>query len=349
MKMTDVPLDSELRPVARRPLLQRIGSIAGSTIPLLIIGGLLYAGLFVKPKAQGTSVERPVIEKRDIFYGVAWPAENTVWAAGNLGKIVRSEDGGKTWSPQATGVELHLQSIAAWDANRAVAVGNGGTVVVTADGGKAWKNAAIDANLNGAKLLRVRTYPDGKAWAIGEMGTVLSSSDFGATWRSAGAGEDVAWNGVAFFNDAGWLVGEFGRIQVSRDGGASWKAVEGPVKSSLNAVHFRNENEGVAVGTEGVMLHTADGGASWRELPKLVEQHLFDVLWDGNQWAVVGDKGTLLTAPASADKWTDQSGAAGTGWHTQIAGSNGRYLLAGYGVKAVETAPANGSNAGETK
>jgi len=330
---------------AHRTGLQWLGSIGGATVPILIIGGLLYAGFFVKPKAQGVSVERPAIEKRDIFYGVAVPAPDMVWAAGNHGKIVRSGDHGKTWSQQTTNVAMNLQSIAAWDVSRAVAVGDGGTVIVTADGGKTWTKASIPSNAAGAKLLRVRAYPGGQSWAVGEMGLALASSDFGATWRSTTAGEDVTWNDVSFVKDTGWLVGEFGRMQVTRDGGATWKAMDGLVKSSLNGIFFRNDNEGVAIGTEGVLLHTRDGGAKWSALPRMVEQHLFDVLWDGSQWIVVGDKGALLTAPASGDKWSDRSGPANTAWHTQIAGSNGRYMMAGYGVTPLDTNQGNDSKA----
>jgi photosystem II stability/assembly factor-like uncharacterized protein len=341
--MAEIREKSTSGSAARRTPMQRVGFVVGSTLPILIIAGLLYAGFFVKPKVEGISVQRPVVEKRDIFYGVAVPAPQTVWAAGNLGKIIRSDDGGKNWTQQPSTVSTHFHGIAAWDTGRAVAVGNRGTIVVTADGGKNWKKAGVPENVSAAKLLRVRVYPDGKAWAVGEMGTALFSSDFGTSWRAMSAGEDVAWNDVSAVNDTVWLVGEFGRMQVSRDGGANWKAVEGPVKSSLNAITFRNENDGVAVGTEGILLQTADAGATWRALPKVVDQHLFDLLWDDRQWIAIGDKGALIVAPPSADKWTDRSDVAGTGWHAQITGKDGRYMLAGYGVTPVNLAQANSS------
>lgn len=344
-KMANTLAGGQDGPAANRTTLQRISSLGGAALPFVIIGGLLYAALFVKPMGKGIGVAPPVIERRDIFYGLAAPTPGTAWAAGNQGKIVRSDDGGKTWSRQTTGVDAHLQSIAAWDTEHAVAVGNGGTVVVTATKGNTWKKASIPPDVAGVKLLRVRTYPGGKAWAVGEMGMVLSSDDFGATWRAMTLGGDVGWNDVAFVKDFGWLVGEFGRMQVTRDGGASWKEIKGTVKSSLNGVYFRNESEGVAVGTEGVLLHTRDGGANWLLSPKVVEEHLFDVLWDGSQWVAVGDKGSLI-ASSFGDKWSDRSGAAGSTWHTQIVSSGGRYLLAGYGVAAIDIAKENSAKGG---
>lgn len=343
--MKQISTSAQQAPEGRRTGLRWLGSLSAAVLPVLIIGGLLYAGFFIKPQAQGIAMVPPAIEKRDIFYGVAVPAPDTVWAAGNHGKIVLSADSGKTWTQQGTNVTTNLQSIAAWDASRAVAVGDGGTVVVTADGGKTWSKARLPENVAGAKLLRVRAYSGGRSWAVGEMGMALATADFGATWRSTTAGEDVTWNDVSVVDDTAWLVGEFGRMQVTRDAGASWKAVEPLVKSSLNGVYFRNHSDGVAIGTEGVFLHTEDGGTSWRVLPKVVEQHLFDVLWDGTQWIAVGDKGALLTGSGSGARWTDRSGPANTAWHTQIAGSGGRYMMAGYGVTPLDTRQPNSSTA----
>lgn len=330
---------------APRPTLgRRMASATASLLPLAIIGGLLYAGFFVKLQTRGVSAQLPVIEKRDRFYGLAIPTEGRVWAAGNYGKVVLSEDGGKSWKSQLSGVLSHLQSIDAWDTQRAVAVGNGGTVIVTADGGNTWKRAAVPEGIGASKLLRVQALAEGKAWAAGEMGTVMTTSDYGATWRVSAAAEDVAWNDVFFVGDSGWLVGEFARIGVSSDGGASWKPVQAPVQSSLSAVSFRDEREGVAVGTEGVIVRTQDGGANWRALPKVSSEHLYDVLWDGGRWLAVGDKGTLLASDASGDRWSEVPGAIGnSAWHTQIAGGAGRYVLAGVGLKTIDVPAASGN------
>ena len=73
-----------------------VAALLTSGMPLVIIGGLFYAGFFVKAEAVVQRVEPPTIERRDRFYGVSVPAESVVWAAGSTGKIVRSEDGGHT-------------------------------------------------------------------------------------------------------------------------------------------------------------------------------------------------------------------------------------------------------------
>lgn len=307
-----------------------------SALPLAIVGGLMYAAFFIKPQVQGASTLRPVIEKRDRFYGVTLPAPDVIWAAGNHGKIVRSEDHGKSWAAQSSGSSYHLQAIAAWDKQRAVAVGNGGTVLVTIDGGTTWRKADLPASVEGRKLIRVRAYPDGRAWAVGELGTVLVADAFGARWRDASEGGDVTWNDIGRFGDGVCMVGEFGRIRCSRDRGETWALVSSPVESSLNAVAFRSESDGVAVGLEGVIALTSDGGSHWQVLPKTTDQHLYDVHWDGKRWLVVGDKGVTLTAERAGQQWHEvKGGTESASWHTQIAGQEGRYVSVGQGIRFV--------------
>lgn len=308
----------------------RIRRAALSALPLAIVGGLMYAAFFIKPQVLGASAARPVVEKRDRLYGVAQPATDVIWVAGNYGKVVRSEDYGSTWAMQPSGTSQHLQAIAAWDGLRAVAVGNGGTVLVTEDGGKAWRKAELPASVTEQKLMRVRTYADGRAWAVGEQGSVLAAEAFGARWSDASGGGDVTWNDIAEFGNDVCMVGEFGRIRCSRDCGETWALVSSPVESSLNAVAFRSESDGVAVGLEGVIALTSDGGSHWQVLPKTTDQHLYDVHWDGKRWLVVGDKGVTLTAERAGQQWHEvKGGTESASWHTQIAGQEGRYVSVG--------------------
>jgi len=317
-----------------------MAGLLSAALPVLVIGGLLYAAFFIKPRVQVASVQPATIERRDIFYGVSMASPGVIWAAGQQGKIVRSTDRGVSWAPQANGTQAHLQAIAVWDAERAVAVGNDLTILSTGDGGKTWRKAAAIGGVPAAKLLRVRAYDPGIAWAVGERGTVLRSSDHGISWQAKSTKDDATWNDVAFVGRNGWMVGEFGRIRQTIDGGANWTSVTAPVKSSLNAVAFRDERNGVAVGTGGVVVVTTDSGASWQLLPSITDQHIFDVLWDGSRWLLAGDKGLLLAADSRAQTWTDASAGISATWHTQIDGRDGRYALAGYGITVTDLAAA---------
>ena len=300
--------------------MKRLNSIILSVLPFLICGGLLWTALFIKPKAIGKSIDPPVIGQRDRLYGFTVLDKGVLWATGNDGKVIRSEDDGKTWVEQKTPVQVHLQDLDAWSPEKAVAVGNHGVVIVTQDGGKTWKQVEAPRSTVANKLMRVRVFPDGDAWAVGEMGAILRSKDFGASWERMAKEEDVAWNDVYFFNSrSGLVVGEFGRIKSTTDGGKTWRPVSSPVKSSLMSVRFRDAEHGIAVGMEGVVLKSDNRGKSWVPVPKVTNVHLFAVDGDENGWVVSGDMGVLLRADASGVGWkSSRLGENDLSWHTEV-------------------------------
>ena len=61
-------------------------------------------------------------------------------------------------------------------------------------------------------------------------------------------------------------VGERGHILQSRDQGQSWQQQSSPVRVTLTASHFVDEQQGWAVGHDGVVLRTLDGGQQWSKL-----------------------------------------------------------------------------------
>ncbi len=305
--------------------------ILSSVMPFAIIGGLLYAGIFVKPKSVGASVLPPVLNQRDAFYGVAVPADNIIWAAGRNGKIVRSEDAGKTWAVQTTPVRANLQSIAAWDATRAIAVGNFGTVLTTTDGGKAWTAVAnVPRNADMQKYIRVRPAADGSAWMVGEFGLILASKDFGASWKSTGRQEDLAWNDIAVSATTILVVGEFGKIRRSTDGGATWQDIASPLKSSLLSVALGSDGAAVAVGLEGAILTSKDAGVTWQRADSGTKEHLFCVTRSADGWVAVGNQGLYLTAGQEPQGWVLKHFAERVfAWHTDVQTRAGKIFVAG--------------------
>lgn len=290
------------RPEAARPAMARLAGGLGRAVvavaPWLFIAGLLWAAIFVRPQPLGSTVQPPLIEERDAFFGAALAAPGVAWMVGSDGKILRADGGFNNWVRQQAGTEEHLQHVAAWSGDEAVAVGNDGVVLYTRDGGETWAPGEAPRSEIANKLLRVRTGAEGEAWAVGEMGALLQTTDGGASWSRVLPEEDLAWADLAFNGaGAGILVGEFGEMRRSTDGGATWEALSPVVDSSLTAVEFADDGRGVAVGLEGVILTTTDHGASWTAVDGPTELHLFDVSWDAEagHWLAVGDQGTWVT------------------------------------------------------
>lgn len=321
-------LDQATSQVVSRPgLTQRLLRLLVAVLPWAIIAGLLWAGLFIKPKPVGVTVTPPLLERRDQFYGLALSPSGDIWVSGSQGKILAiSADGRISRLPTPT--ELTLQDIAIWDASHAVAVGNDGVIVYSADAGQHWQVAGdVPRSEVANKLNRVRIAANGVAIATGEMGALLISRDYGQSWQRLREEEDVAWNDVAILDDGRLVVvGEFGRILLGDEQGSSWEEITGPLGSSLMSVQFRDEQNGVAVGLEGGLLVTRDGGRQWDSVDLGITDHLFDVLWDAGrqQWFASGALGRWVRGSAEG-AW--QSGALdehNLSWHTraQPVGSN---------------------------
>lgn len=317
-------------------------TILTSAIPLAVVGALLYTAFFVKATAMVAAVQPPAIERRDRFMGVAMPTDKIIWAVGSNGKVVRSEDGGAKWSAQLASIADNLQSIAAWNSDQAVAVGGDGIVIRTTDAGRTWKDVSVPKSDVANKLLNVRAYENGVAWAVGEMGAVLKTKDFGQTWERALPEKDQAWNDVSFFGSHGILVGEFGRTMKTDDGGATWQPVNSGIKSSLMSVALRDAESGVAVGLSGAVLVTHDGGTHWSRVERQTIEHLNNVIWDGEHWIAVGDKGVIVTGDMAGVTWKAARVSEGNlGWNTQIlrlrsSEKTDGYLLAGASLSRLE-------------
>ncbi len=305
-------------------------------VSLLIVGGLLYVAFYVKPTVTVPEYTPTLFEYRDHYYGVVSPdAENRViWAVGNNGRVIRSDNAGKEWRIQDTPTKHDLQAIAAWDSDSAIVVGDLATVLTTDDGGKTWTMVPIQVYEFGDQLLQI--YVDstnGQAWLTGTMGTVMKSDDRGKTWIMVHPQEDLAWNGITIAPDGSiWVVGEFGRLQRSTDDGASWQEVEAPTSgSSLMSIAFSDQQHGIAAGLSGVVVHTEDGGDSWSQVEGVTQAHLFDIIWDGQQFVAIGDNGIL--ADFSAGGQVLQVGRIhpdNSLWYTQITPfTASSYLIAG--------------------
>lgn len=335
-------------------MLKLLSGVITAGTPWLVIAGLLYVGLFVKPKPVGKTVIPAAIESRDRFYGIAVVDDRLIWAVGADGKVILSKDRGVSWDVQETPVALHLQDIAAWNEKLAVVVGNDGVVLRTENGGKAWQRVQVPVSDVVNKLMDVKVYPGGEAWAVGAFGMMLRTRDYGKTWEQVREAEDFILNDVVRVSSEVLVaVGEFGTVLRTRDDGASWQAVETEAEASLMSVDFRDEYNGLAVGLEGVILATADAGLSWIAVtddfqapPAMTQpgtarsdswedmttEHIFTVQWVEamDRWVGAGAKGVWVMGNKALDQW--ESGRLAEremAWHTALAPVEQGVVLAG--------------------
>jgi len=154
------------------------------------------------------------------------------WFATTKSRVLRSTDGGRTWSvhqtPIATGEATGIFSVAFRDAAHGVVVGGnytaergtGANAAVTRDGGVTWTLVAAPG-VAGFRSAVVPLPAPGDRWlAVGPAGADVSS-DGGRTWQPAGGDGYDALSVVRGGTD-GWASGAGGRLaRVGVGGGAA--------------------------------------------------------------------------------------------------------------------------------
>jgi len=218
------------------------------------------------------------------------------WAVGTSGSLLRSVDGGDTWS-LSTPSAATLGALYFLDGEDGWIVG-GDLVLHTMDGGATWSTKATGAALNSVYFLS-----NSMGVAVGNAGAVLRTTDAGATW-TAQAPTSADLNAVYFVGTTGWIVGN-GVVLKSVDSGASWTSTLS-TGAVLNAVYFQDASSGWAVGTLGTIMKTTDGGATWTSsnpVSASLSSVRFPVADTG--WAV-GSAGAILKTTNGGTSWTEQ-------------------------------------------
>lgn len=102
-------------------------------------------------------------------------------------------------------------------------------------------------------------------------------------------------------------VGDRGTIVVSNDS-VNWAQVAAPVRATLTAVNFVDQNNGWAVGHDAVILHSKDAGRTWvlQNFQPELEKPLFDVLFtDASNGVAIGAYGLFLETHDGGASWVE--------------------------------------------
>jgi photosystem II stability/assembly factor-like uncharacterized protein len=153
-------------------------------------------------------------------------------AVGAWGNIVRTTDGGETWTtvaPQVYG-NPHLWTVRLSDALHGFYVGERAMLYYTEDSGQTWGQRG---NTGWFMTHGMDAYDDDHAWAACEAGEIMRTTDGGVHWErvfTPGIDTYGKVNDVSFYDvNEGYAVGKhefFGgadmKVLRSLDGGASW-------------------------------------------------------------------------------------------------------------------------------
>lgn len=285
------------------------------------LAGALGALLLVSASATFASSPGDIVPSDDIrvnLFGACFTSPDTGWVAGDLGRVYRTEDGGKTWLRQDAGGRRPFFSISCVDDQHVWMSTTDGSIYATTDGGTTWTEQQTPVERN---LLQVRFVNPQRGTAVGDFGQVVHTEDGGKTWRDVGLPEDfqlpdmaldmgVAPNdallyGISYADENNvWVAGEFGTIIRSSDGGQTWTQQHTGLESTIFGIHMRDAMNGMAVGIDSVILTTNDGGANWKPVRgPFRERSYYEVMVSGDTGWIVGGRGTILQSVDGGKTW----------------------------------------------
>ncbi len=270
------------------------------------------------------------------LYNIHFIDANTGTVVGDDGTILRTTDGGATWTPQVGGPYANFPStftgVAFTDMNHGTITGFGTTRMLrTTNGGTDWFIAKLTGLGFYTELYAVTFSNTNTGFAVGglgqwENGAILRTTNGGADWSRYNP-DEFPW--MSFYSvsfptaDIGYAVGREGTIIRTDNGGTTWTRQNSGVTVYLNDVSFTDANTGIAVGSEyipdedstrsidtvrSVILGTTDGGMVWKKLLTIEDVSFFAVcLTDANNGTVVGSKGTILRTTNGGTIWVKQN------------------------------------------
>jgi photosystem II stability/assembly factor-like uncharacterized protein len=185
-------------------------------------------------------------------------------AVGQRGAILRSSDGGASWTAPESATWQDLLFTDFTDGTRGWAWGHKGVVRATSDGGRTWSVTDVPT------YTHVAAFSAGDrltALAVVDSNRLLRTSDGGVTWQS---GDEIPIElalSLAMLDDSrGVLLCEGGVILRTTDGGRSWEQVFAGPALALLKVALNSSGAGLAVGMNGAVVTTSDGGATWSSI-----------------------------------------------------------------------------------
>lgn len=185
-------------------------------------------------------------------------------AVGDLGTILLTKNGGRSWTNPSSGTTDVLNAVTIVDENTAIAVGGQvnqrGTIIGTFDSGDSWQSIQ---NASNDILSDVISAPPLTVLAVGRQATISKSTNGGMNW-TPGQAATTKWllAGVMVDISPVLVAGADGTVQISLDLDI-WSPQTSGTSEWLTSIDAREDSTAIVVGNNGVAIGSIDFGLNW--------------------------------------------------------------------------------------
>jgi photosystem II stability/assembly factor-like uncharacterized protein len=221
----------------------------------------------------------------------------TGFAVGDGKTILKTVDGGTTWSAQTVPADApaaDVTKIRCASVTRCLAATKQGDQLLrTDDGGSTW--TSIKASTN--RIFAAAFNGTNAATAVGQAGATVISANGGENWAPVGSVLTASLTRLrATSSSAVFATGDNGNLARTTNGGEDWTKPNVATSEDIRDVTFPTDAVGFAVNTAGELRKTSNSGTTWTPVDTggLPSPNAI-VATDPNTVVLVGPKGVART------------------------------------------------------
>lgn len=221
---------------------------------------MLLAILFIAPAAQAQlGWFEQYSGGEEILFDLDMYDASTALAVGQNGIILRTEDGGSTWTRPQSGTTEVLRRVKFRTATDVIALGYGGLMLRSTNAGRNWQKVETGST---KALFDIAFRSDTHWMVVGQAALMLESTDGGATWKKTEDGLNN-YNAITFRGDFGIIAGNKGTIRTTTNGGVRWTGRDANIDLELTDVSIGDDSTAIITGVNGTILRSSDKGRAW--------------------------------------------------------------------------------------
>lgn len=273
--------------------------------------------------AQFNNIDSVATNLQDTLRTVFFVDADHGFAAGDNGKVIKTTDGGDSWTEVSISSTGQIRDIHFLDQDKGWAVmgdlnnsETSGELWKTVNGGQSWDKVTYTSTRARMGICFADT---NTGWACGSRNGPIdianttnggdnwteqtSSSIFGWTYKVDATSKTDVWAAaVTFFPSAS------GMILHSSNGGSQWNQISTGTIAFTYGIEALDDQMVFAVGSSGLLMSTTNGGSNWTNHNDAGSTDLWAVSFLDKEFGVVcGDDGMLLSTSDSGKTWNKET------------------------------------------